>query len=102
MAEVNIVKDEPPVDWLWYGEDESGKHLSFGRFAKFPCQKRYVLDGTELKNLVSCSSVLERSVANMRQPQTLADVAMLTHVTVGPALTMAKEAIKAYKEKFGG
>lgn len=30
--------------WVWYGEDETGlTHLSFGRWAKHPCQLRYKL-----------------------------------------------------------
>lgn len=99
--EVTIIKDEPPADWIWYGEDESGKHLSFGRSPKLACQKRYIIDGPELKNVVTCASILERSVANMRNPQTVAEAAVLVHVTVGPALKQAKEAIAAYKGKFG-
>jgi hypothetical protein len=33
-----------PVDWLWYGEDESSeRHISFGRWQRHHCQHRYKL-----------------------------------------------------------
>lgn len=90
------------IDWLWYGVDENGgQHLSFGRWQKHPCQHKFIVKGPELNNLVATAGVLERSVANMRNPQNVAEAAMLVHVTVGPALKQAKEAIAAYKEKFG-
>lgn len=34
----------PAVEWIWFGEDESGKQVvSFGRWQKHPCQFRYKL-----------------------------------------------------------